>query len=732
MKKTLLSILIIGISLVVNAQTLSKYIVVDQFGYQPEMEKVAIIRDPQTGFDASETFTPGSSYAVVNTSTGIKVFTGSPVVWSSGATDAGSGDKVWWFDFSSVTQSGSYYILDVTQNLKSFNFNISVNAYKDVLKSAVRVLFYQRAGCNKSVANAGAGWADGASHLKPLQDKNCRPYNDKTNASKEYDLQGAWFDAGDYNKYAPWTANYIVKLLRAYADVPQIWTDDYNIPESGNTIPDIIDETKWGMDWLLRMQRSNGSVLSVMGISHASPASAATGQSVYGPATTNATFTSAAAFAYGAYIFGSFSNPTFKTYADTLKARAIKAWTWGIANPSVVFDNTKAGVAAGNQETDSLGRVQAKITAACYLYLLTSDAKYKTEFDNVINSARPVNVLLFRYYDYVSQYEAQMQDLLMFYTTVPGATPAVVNKIKTALVAAFNKAGDFNGKLSTDPYRSFILGYNWGSNAYKSTYGIMYYDLQKYNLEPTKNAKYLSTAKEYVHYLHGANPLNLAYLSNMSSYGAENSVTEMYHTWFCDGSAKWDKVGKSTYGPAPGFLVGGPNDSYTWDNCCNGNTCGSTENNNICTSEIVPVKGEPAMKFYKDFNTNWPLNSWALSEPSLGYQTDYIRLLAITVADAQDKDVTGIHAISSAFNAPDLFPNPVAEENTFVNISILDSKTLHVEVYNSIGVNVSSESYNTMNSPIIEINVKDLAKGIYMIKLATDNGHAWTNKLVKL
>src|SRR6187402_2043868 len=85
------------------AQSVSKYIVVDQFGYRPSAQKVAVLRDPVMGNDASESFSPGTSYSLVNTSTSAKVFTAAPVIWQSGKTDSTAGDKVWWFDFSSVT-----------------------------------------------------------------------------------------------------------------------------------------------------------------------------------------------------------------------------------------------------------------------------------------------------------------------------------------------------------------------------------------------------------------------------------------------------------------------------------------------------------------------------------------------------------------------------------------------------------------------------------------------------
>lgn len=705
-----------ALSLFSFAQTLSKYIVVDQFGYMTEMQKVAILRDPQTGYDASESFAPGSNYAVINTSTSQQVFTGTPTLFNNGTTDASSGDKVWWFDFSSVKDTGTYYILDITNNVKSYTFKISNDVYKDVLKAAVRAFFYQRVGCAKEAKYAGTGWADGASHIGALQDKNCRLYNAKTNAATEKDLSGGWYDAGDFNKYTPWTASYVVALLRAYKENPSIWTDDYNIPESGNGIPDILDEIKWGMDFLLRMQQADGSCLSIVGESHKSPPSSATGQSLYGPANTVSASSCAGAFALGALVFGSTNNNSLKTYADTLRARALKAWTWSLANPYKIFHNNSSangstGLGAGDQETDSSGRFEAKMIAAVYLYELTNDANYKNLFEQYYQSFP-----LFAWSNFVDQYRFSQQDILMYYTGLTGVTASVVTKIKTTLKTAFTKTGDFIGKMNADPYRTFIKSYNWGSNAYKGKYGIMFYEISKYNIDAANNQKYLSASQEYVHYIHGVNPFNMVYLTNMSTYGAKKSITTIYHTWFTHGSTKWDETGVSTYGPAPGILSGGANENYTWDGCCDTKTCGSTANNNLCTSMTIPAVNEPQQKSYQNFNNSWPLNSWQITENSCGYQSDYIRNLSLTIGSLTPV-ITSISNDVLQTNTK-VYPNP-AEGYVIIELPA-EQHNMQVSITDLNGRLVDQRSGLSGRQLYIDLSEKAL-KGLYFMTIQNES-----------
>lgn len=617
------------------AQETSEFIVVDQFGYLPNATKIAVIRSPSQGFDADKSFSPGSEYQLVNANSGSSVLSGELTQWKGGSTDISSGDKAWWFDFTEVDEVGAYYVLDVENNVRSYEFDISPSVYNEVLRHAFKTFYYQRVGFEKTAEYAGVEWADGASHMGPRQDTECRKYNQSSNASTEKDLSGGWYDAGDYNKYTSWTANYVVEMMKAYLERPEVWTDDFNIPESGNGIPDILDEAKWGIDHLLRMQQSDGSVLSIVSESHASPPSTATGPSVYGDASTSATLNTAGAYAIAAKVFDQIGN---STYADELKAAAENAWNWADENPDVLFYNNSSehgtsGVGAGQQETDDYGRAMAKLEAACFLFDLTGKAEYKIYFDANYQETHLIA------WNSAYPFEPTNQETLLWYTTISGATSSISNNILSVYNSTITNGAE-NMPAYTgfkDPYRAHIKDYTWGSNSVKMNQGNMFYNLLGYDV--ASNGDAVDAALGFINYIHGTNPLNMVYLSNMYDYGGENCVNEFYHIWFTNGSTKWDRVGESTYGPAPGFLVGGPNPSYDVDGCCP-NNCGGA-NNDVCSSEdLSPPRGQPDQKSYKDFNTSWPLNSWSVTENSCSYQINYVRLLSKFVN--MNFDCTGV------------------------------------------------------------------------------------------
>ena len=178
----------------------------------------------------------------------------------------------------------------------------------------------RRCGAGKAVPFAEADWADAQPcHRGNLQDENCYSILNPVPATAK-DLHGGWHDAGDYNKYVTFTYGTLMDLLLAYEENSAIWGDDFGIPESGNGVPDLLDEIKYELDWLLRMQQSNGSVLCVVGVQNfasASPPSADQARRYYGPATTAATLSVATTFALAARQFQTI--PSMAAFATTLQ-----------------------------------------------------------------------------------------------------------------------------------------------------------------------------------------------------------------------------------------------------------------------------------------------------------------------------------------------------------------------------------------------------------------------------
>lgn len=711
--KILSLILILCFTTVTQAQTQTKYIVVDQFGYRPNSEKIAVIRNPISGIDASESFSPSSSYALVNAIDNTQVFTENIIEWNSGNEDPSSGDSAWWFNFSAYEIPGTYYVLDINNNLKSFNFNIAENIYEDVLKHAMRTFFYQRAGYAKEAPFAENNWVDGASHVGNLQDTQCRRYNAPNDANTEKDLSGGWYDAGDYNKYTTWAANYIVDLLKAYKENPAAWLDNYNLPYSGNGIPDIIDEIKWGTDYLLRLQENNGSMISIVGLADASPPSAATEQSLYGAVNTSSTLSSTVAFAYGSKIFQELG---MTDYASTLQQAALNAWSWADANPNVIWGNNtpeynSEGIGTGQQETDDYGRFTYKIKAAIHLFDLTGNLSYKTFVESNYEDLHLLQ------WTYAYPFEQENQDALLYYAALSGANETVSTTIKTAYENAMNASYNFGGLYNeSDPYLANMVDYGWGSNGIKSRKGLMFSNYIYYNINSSNNEDALRAAERYIHYIHGTNPLNFCYLSNMYNYGADNGVNEFYHAWFADGTP-WDNVQNDAYGPAPGFLVGGPNPFYNWESCCPSG-CGFLTDNCDAT-QVAAINNQPNQKAYDDFNTNWPMNSWEVTENSNSYQTAYVRLLSKFVGL---NNALSTEDIDKKLLEVQLYPNPFKNQFT-----VTSKKTFSYRLFDVTGRAIKSGSCKT-NSCLIGENIKN--SGIYFIKINTDKASK-TYKIIK-
>ncbi len=618
-------------------------IVVDQFGYPPNSRKIAIIRQPIVGYDTAVNYQPSTNYALIDLSNGSIVKRGALKVWQNGNVHANSGDKVWWFDFSDVRAPGRYVVADIDKTIRSAEFQISNGVYGEVMVHAVRMFFYQRAGFHKSPDFAGKQWADAASHIAPGQDREARPWpkswpkNGPSRSPGPRNLSGGWYDAGDYNRYTTWTARNIIVLLRAFEENPQAFSDGIGIPESGNGVPDLLDELIWGLNWLVRMQLDDGSILCVQGVSSASPPSAARGRSFYGPPTTSASLMAAAAMAYGSRVFSRRPERHLKDFADRLATRANAAWTWASANPAVTYYNNdearqpgSKGLAHGQQELSDTERQSAKVEAAIYLFALSG----KPSLKRLIETS--AGALMSR--DGPTLWHVDREEALLFYAGLPGVSARVRARIRDRFLARMTPRADAFERFvaRSAAYRAPLKDFTWGSNKAMAMQARLFQLTARVTSAAATQANARAAALDYVHYIHGVNPLGLVYLSNMTVAGAEHSATTIFHAWFAKGT-RWERVGPQMAGPPPGYVVGGPTPQYSLDQCCKAPgartalRCFSRAAAAVCKRRFAPPLGQPPMKSYLQFNDPWPANSWVVSEPSTNYQAYYIRLLAAFV-----------------------------------------------------------------------------------------------------
>jgi len=593
---------------------------VDQFGWRPDDAKVAVFGDPIQGQNRAYRFSPGTQFQVCRTSDDAAVFTGTLTSWQAGATSSLAGDRVWHADFSNLKTPGTYYVKDVTTGTRSYSFVIQPVPYGAVMQAATRVFYYQRSG-TPIPATYGGDWNHTGGHIGPGQDTGAHYSQGGVDQGLPRNVAGGWYDAGDPNKYVPFLGITMFNLFMAANLNPGAFTDSTNIPESGNGVPDLIDECKWELDWTLKMQDPDGSVRNRNGNRSYSmpdgPWSVDTQARFYTGKTTWATAIAAATWAHAMRTLAPHGDK-YPGYIKQLRAAALAAWGYLEANPLMKPTNGTDGdqLAAAGAGSDQNGDRRDRVYAAAELFRTTGDAKFgdyvkKWAQDTGATSDNGIHPFLQNWIDPVS-YNSLTQALYI-YAKTPKADAALVTKIKDCFRSSAEMIRTNQGG-SEDPYLAFMWGghYYWGSNQVKGQWARILMMAADLNVNPGQTAAYRRQVADYYHFIHGRNPLGWCYLSNMNGVGASRSVMFPYHKWF--GSSHANGSGQRPP-PAPGFVVGGPNQYFS-------------------VNWIAPPYGEPAMKAFKDWDTGWNAvrganeNSWEITEPAIYYQSAYVLILS--------------------------------------------------------------------------------------------------------
>lgn len=156
-------------------------------------------------------------------------------------------------DFTPVSKTGQYYIY-VPGIGNSYNFPVNYEPLRITAISSLKGFYYQRVSTPLEKKFAGQ-WARPAGHPDNNVEIHPSAASSKRPAGTIIASPGGWYDAGDYNKYIVNSGITMGTLLSAYEDFPTYFdTLQTNIPESGNALPDIIDEILINLRWMLTMQ----------------------------------------------------------------------------------------------------------------------------------------------------------------------------------------------------------------------------------------------------------------------------------------------------------------------------------------------------------------------------------------------------------------------------------------------------------------------------------------------
>jgi hypothetical protein len=520
-------------------QQVSGSIQSNQVGYIPAGRKIAYIGN-WLG-TAGPMPVDATGFRIVDATTGDAVLAGT--LQLRAAADPWSGNDVHTADFSTLQAPGRYRII-VPGAGQSDSFRIADDVYDSVYRTTARYFYHHR-----NSTPVSAPWA-APGHERPggvpaRHDAVFHPAvakgalgNGET-AYGHHDVSGGWFDAGDYGQYIPNAAPVWYVIGAALDIAPQRFRDgDLNIPESGNGLPDLIDELEWGMDWALQMQdpADGGVYFRVASATWDSTLPQAIGAArLIAEKTTHAT----AAFAAMAAIHARLLAKDRPERAALVLAAARRAWEFLQSHPQWPAEGERyqnpAGMHAGEYPDPS---AQDNILwAAAELYRSTGEPDYHAAYRARVGQVKidPTGLVSFKDQGMAAHWAYLMAPW-------PGRDETLVERARDLFLAA----ADWRiRKMQEHPYHAPVhqfRGYlGWGSFAHSSRATLTLFQAWYLSGRPD----YLEWAWMTPHPQLGANPQAISFITGIGARSPRFPLSKL---------SLYDNLET----PLPGIPVNGP------------------------------------------------------------------------------------------------------------------------------------------------------------------------------
>jgi endoglucanase len=495
---------------------------VDQAGYLSDGPKIAFVVSKA----------PAQTFALRRaTGDGAVVFEGK---LSASVDDADSGDSVRAADFTSFDEPGRY-VVEVPGVGRSFEFAIGPDVFARPFYLAMRSFYGQRCGTAVDLGPEFPGYAHAACHANGSYHAS----SGRTGALPRN--AGGWHDAGDYGRYVVNSGLTTGTLLWTYElfgeRVAKVKLD---IPESGNDVPDILDEIRWNLDWMLSMQDEDGGAFHKQTsegfcgfvMPEKDPLTSyviGTGQAPF--KSSCATADLAAVMAVAARVY----RPFDKAYSDKALLAAKRAFSWVQAHPDVLYRNPTGVTTGAYGDRDCSDE---RLWAAAELHRTTGEEDYHRYFlaqygahRRSVRAAGP------------QSWPAVAPMGLWTYVLGKGKDETATAAIRQDTLAA---AEEIVARSARNGYRISMTppDYVWGSNGVAANYGVqlLVADALK------KDARFVAAALDNLHYLLGRNAFSLSWVTQVGA----NPFRHPHHR-----PSGADEEPE----PWPGLLSGGPNRS---------------------------------------------------------------------------------------------------------------------------------------------------------------------------
>jgi endoglucanase len=641
------------------AHPASDSIAASQLGYAPAMKKE---------FSSTVSF---GSFDIRRVSDDSSVFTGGAPLRQVTSSLIG-GAPVWIGDFSPLSVSGRYKIVVGTS--ESFPFTIGSGVYDQPLRVVQRFFYYQRAFTGITMPFAEGPWT----HASDL------------NKAPPGVVKG-WHDAGDYAIYMPTMTQAIFWMLEAWSDFlpPE---DGTNIPESGNGIPDLLDEARWGLEWVRSMQDSSGGFWGAAcpgcdNYSYGYGVSLPTDPGVYCmaiPATVQNTAKAVAVLAYASSVYARFDG----AFALACLASAQSGWQWMRNNAGATND---AGPCNSYQQGSNAALLRTnRMWAAAALLYATGDSAYETAFQRDYVAVDGISS-----FDKTDAFAASL-----YLRTSVGANPVTQEAMKQQILTL---ADGVRADADAHPYQ-FATAYYWGCTS-NGMHRSGQFSWRAYGLDSTRVAD-RDQGLMNLDYIFGRNFYHLCYVSGID--GVTNGRLRGFHHWM--------KALNTFPWHFPGALSSGPNQAPEANDISYPNAqpypiwgyWGDPENPR---GSSTPVDGR--------FTDN---DSWSTNEVAINWNAALLYNLYAARAVARKGNPNSVPAAARAlplkFELHQNFPNPF-NGSTLIDYELPVGAEVEIVLFDGLGKRIRTlvRGYHGAGTFRLGVDAAGLSSGTYYYRL---------------